>query len=559
MLVSLHVKNLALIRESEVMFSEGLNILSGETGAGKSIILGSVRLALGAKADRDLIRHGEDYALIELIFKSSKSRVTEMLKNLDLPIEEDGSVFIQRKIMEGRSIAKVNGETVTGKALKQIAGLLINIHGQNDTAQLLDSKNYLDILDDYAGIEAEELREKTAKAYEDYMGLKRELEQSRGQSMNRERELALAQFEISEIEGARITVGEDERLENEYRRMNNSKRIVEGLSRAYGALGDEGGVTDLLDHALREVRGVAVYDEELNDIDSSLSTAEDILSDAQRRMSDYMADMEFSQEEFNEIESRLDNLNHLKSKYGKSLEKVLEYLEEARSRAEKLGDLENYLAQLEVKVHKARKELIALCEELNELRTQKAAVLSGELVKNLKQLNLMDARCEVRVNKNEDDLSATGFDEVDFKVSFNVGEPLKSLGAVASGGELSRFMLALKTITADKDETDTLIFDEIDAGISGKTAWNVAEKMNVIGADHQVIAITHLPQIAAMSDTHFLIEKTSDADTTTTAIRRLKENESVEEIARLMSTDTITEAVLASAGELRAQALACKA
>lgn len=555
MLLSLHVKNLALIKESEVMFTDGLNILSGETGAGKSIILGSIRLALGAKADKDFIRHGEEYSLIELVFRTDNRIIEDRLRSLDLPVESDGTIFIQRKIMDGRSTAKINGETVTGRALKQIASMLISIHGQNDTAQLLDSRNYLDILDDYAGSSIEETLQKVQEDYDNYISLKNELEEAKKRAGNRDRDLELAQFEVAEIENARLKVGEDEELEAEYRRMNNSRKIADSINKAYSALENEQGALTLVDIALRELRFVQSYDEQgLSDIESGLSTAEDILSDVRRSMSDYMSDMEFSEEEYREVESRLDIINHLKNKYGDTIEKVIEYGQNAREQIDRMSDYDAYLEELEGRINKRYKELVSLCNELSEIRKDKAQVLTDELVRNLKELNLSDARCEVRVDSNMDNLSAKGIDAVDFMVSFNIGEPLKSLSAVASGGELSRFMLSLKTITADKEQTGTLIFDEIDAGISGKTAWNVAEKMNVIGREHQVIAITHLPQIAAMADTHFLIEKASDDVSTTTQIRRLNDNDSEHEIARLMSTDTITDVILESAKQLRAQA-----
>lgn len=558
MLESLHVKNLALIKEEEVTFYPGLNILSGETGAGKSIILGSIRLALGAKAGRDFIRNGEDYALIEMIFRSDKKEVKDKLLELDLPVEDDGTVFISRKIMDGRSTAKVNGETVTGKGLRSIASLLINIHGQNDTADLLDSSNYLEILDDYAGNAIEREKELVAGAFAEYTELKNELDKNKSLDRNRDKELSLAQFEVNEILAAKLQPGEDEELESRYRRMNNSKKIAEYIGRAYSALDDEAGASSSLDFALREIRNGQNLDSGLDEIEEAVATASDIVADCKRNISNYLAEMEFSEAEFYEVESRLDVINHLKDKYGDSIEKILKYADEQQKLIEKLSDFSAYLADLEVKVHKAKKELLERSRELSQIRNDKAAVLSGELVKNLKQLNLEHALCEVAVDTDEEKITETGIDSVDFSVSFNVGEPPKSLGLVGSGGELSRFMLALKAITADKDRTETLIFDEIDAGISGKTAWNVAEKMNVIGQEHQVIAITHLPQISAMADSHFLIEKISDDSRTETHIRHLDENESIEEAARLMSTDTITDSILESAAQLRKQAVGVK-
>ena len=558
MLESLHVKNLALIKESEVFFYPGLNILSGETGAGKSIILGSIRLALGAQAGKEFIRSGEEYALIELIFKSDKKEVIDRLREFDLPVEDDSTIFIQRKIMDGRSSAKINGETVTGKALKSIASLLINIHGQNDTAQLLDTKNYLDILDEYAGLEIEDLLNKVEDSFSSYSALARELEENESLDKNRDRELSLAEFELNEIDSANIKVGEDEKLEDRYRLMNNSKKIVDAIARAYQAIDSEGGVNDALDHALREVRSVLRYDENINDIESQLSDAADIVGQLRHSMNEYMSDLEFSEAEFNEVVSRLDTLNHLKSKYGNSLEDVLEYAEKKRAFIEKMADFGSYMADLKKRLEKSRETLIGYCRQLSEARKEKARILSNDLERNLKQLNLENTTCMINVLSDEENITPKGYDSVDILVSFNVGEPVRSLSMVASGGELSRFMLALKAITAEKESIDTLIFDEIDSGISGKTAWNVAEKMNVIGLNHQVIAITHLAQIAAMADSHYLIEKKSDTDRTQTDIIKLSEEESVNEIARLMSSDVTTKANIESARELKAQARVSK-
>ncbi|MCR4749988.1 MAG: DNA repair protein RecN [Lachnospiraceae bacterium] len=558
MLESLHVKNLALIKESEVFFYPGLNILSGETGAGKSIILGSVRLALGAKAGREFIRNGEDYALIELIFKSSRKELIDALNELELPVEDDGTVFIQRKIMEGRSTARINGETVTGRGLKRIASLLIDIHGQHDTAELLDSKNYLDILDDYSGFEAEQILEEVAGAYADYISVKKEFDDNRSLDKNREKELSLAEFEIEEIDAAGLRPGEDEESEDRYRLMNNSKKIVESVSRAYSLMNGEGGTQDGLDHALREIRSVLRYDDSLAEMEADIAAAADILGQCSRNMDDYMSKMEFSQDEFNAVENRLDVLNHLKNKYAGSIEAILDYADERRAFVEKLSDLSAYMERLEKKLNRTKEELLNACDKLSKVRIEKARILSEEIVRNLKQLNLENVRCEISVVSDRENITEKGYDNVDFLVSFNVGEPLRSLATVASGGELSRFMLALKAITADKEKTETLIFDEIDSGISGKTAWNVAEKMNVIGKDHQVIAITHLPQIAAMADSHYLINKSNDDDRTQTTIKKLSEEESTQEVARLMSTDVITDILLQSAKELRSQARVSK-
>ncbi len=557
MLESITLKNLALIKESELTLRPGLNILTGETGAGKSIIIGSIRLALGEKANRDIIRRGEEYALIELVFTSRRADVSALMRELDIPEEPDGTIYIQRKILESRSTCKCNGETVSSRALKSLASMLINIHGQNDTKDLLDARNYRDILDDYGDESIVSLRDEVAAAVKQYKSLVSELEEAKGNLSSREKDIALARFEAEEIDAARLVVGEDEELEEKYRLMKNSQKIVEYMGRAYGATNDDGAGA-MLSVAVREIGSALQYDENLADIADRIATAEDILKDACRSMQDYMDSMDFSEAEYRETENRLDVINHLKNKYGESIEKVLEYAKERKEYIAKMEDYDAYLADLEVKAGDARRNSLKAANELSALRKQAGKELEGKLIENLVDLNFANVSVEVSIDSNEEYLSVTGQDKVDFLVSFNLGEPVKSLSQVASGGELSRFMLALKAITADREEIETLVFDEIDAGISGKTAWNVSQKMAVIGREHQVIAITHLPQIAAMADTHYLIEKKESDDSTITDIVRLSDSEAELEIARMVSGGELTEAGISNAKELLENAKSCK-
>ena len=558
MLESITVRNLALIKESEIMLRPGLNILTGETGAGKSIIIGSIRLALGEKAGRDIIRRGEEYALIELVFTSGRAEVSEKMRALDIPEELDGSITIQRKILESRSTCKVNGETVSSKALRELASLLINIHGQNDTQTLLDARNYRDILDEYGDESLLTLRDECGVSFKEYKALAKELEEARDNSSNKEKDIALARFEAEEIEASRLVIGEDEELEDKYRLMKNSQKIVEYIGHAYGAVNDEDGAGAMLGLAVRELGNANQYDESLSDIADKVATAEDIIKDACRSMQDYMDSMDFSEAEYREIENRLDTINHLKNKYGDSIEKVLEYGAGRVEFINRMEDYDAYLANLEVKVGDARRKCLKLASELSDLRRQAGKNLEAKLIENLVDLNFANVDVSVEVDSDSEYLGAMGQDKVDFLVSFNLGEPVKSLSQVASGGELSRFMLALKAITADREEMETLVFDEIDAGISGKTAWNVSQKMAVIGKEHQVIAITHLPQIAAMADSHYLIEKRESDDSTITDIYRLGDAEVELEIARMVSGGELTEAGISNARQLLENAKSCK-
>lgn len=551
MLISLHVKNLALIEEAEVDFTGGLNILTGETGAGKSILLGSVNLALGGKASPDMIRRGADAALVELTFDSSE-RIAQKLAEMDLP-EEDGTVTIARKISQGRSVSRINGETVSARQLKELSELLIDIHGQHEHQSLLQKKKHLQILDAYAGKEAEELKAEAAKLYKERKDLLAEKEESALDERERDRELELLSFEQQEIEAAALKDGEDEELEKQYSLMVNGQKIGEALGQTFRLTsGEEEGASTLIGRAVREIGSVAHFDEKLAGMQETLLQTEELLNDFNRECADYMESMEFDGALFAQVEERLNVVNRLKEKYGGSIERVKAYGEEIAQKTEKLKDYEVYRAALEEKIKKKEAELTKVCGKLTKLRNKNAETLAGILQKSLVDLNFLTV--EFVIDRKAKEPSADGADDVEFLLSTNPGETPKSLGAVASGGELSRIMLAIKAVLAEKDAVDTLIFDEIDAGISGRTAWRVSEKLSRLSEAHQVICITHLPQIAAMADSHFVIEKETDGSSTQTEIRKLSEEGTKEELARLLGADSLSEKALENAGELRKQA-----
>lgn len=556
MLLSLHVKNLALIDETEVFFGEGLNILSGETGAGKSIIIGSVNLALGAKADKDMIRAGADYALIELVFQVDEAALQKRILEMELPLEDDNTLIIQRKIQPARSVCKVNGETVTAKQVKELAEILIDIHGQHEHQSLLHKRKHLEILDEFSGEKLAGKKEILRVDYKQYEALRKELEESAMDEEARKRELSLAEFEAKEIEEAALIRGEDEELEKMYRRMVNGQKIMEALSVAYSCCSSESeqGAANQIGRAIREIRSVVSLDEDIEPIQNMLDDIDSMLNDLNHSLSRMMEDMEFDEQQFRQTEERLNLLNHLKSKYGKSIDDVIAYGDAVREKLEKLSDYELYREQLEKRANSALEKVLGDCAECSSIREKNAVSLAKQMKEALVDLNFLDVRFEIQVRPDKGNIHADGFDEVEFMISTNPGESIKPLGMVASGGELSRIMLALKTVLAKKDRTDTLIFDEIDAGISGKTAWKVSEKLGILGKEHQVICITHLPQIAAMADNHFLIEKTTDKEKTTTTIREVKEEESTKELARLLGSETITETALSNARELKEMA-----
>ena len=551
MLEHLHVKNLALIREAEIDFTEGLNILTGETGAGKSIVIGSVGLALGGKVSKDLVRPGADFGLAELVFSVTSERLKDRLKELDV-IPEDGQIILSRKIMNGKSINKINGETVTLNQLRETAALLIDVHGQHEHQSLLQKKKHLEILDEYAKKELQPIKEKLAAAYTEWKKLTEEQKNARMDEESRMRELSLLEFETKEIEDAGLSIGEDEELEQRYRKMTGAKRLMEAAGTAYGLTGYEEaeGAGTAIGRALRELQGVQSLDEDLRDLTGQLSDIDSLLNDFNRELSDYVSSLEFAGEEFEQVEERLNQLNHLKSKYGKTLEAVLEYGQRQQERLAALQDYDAYLARLEKQTAEKERELEGLCEEASVIRKRYAEVLCAKIRGHLIDLNFLDVEFELEFDRISGYTSG-GFDDAEFVISTNPGESLRPLAKIASGGELSRIMLAIKTVLADKDQIETVIFDEIDVGISGRTAQKVSEKMMLIGRSRQVICITHLAQIAAMADTHFRIEKQVADGGTRTEIRRLTEAESVEELARILGGAEITDAVFQNASEMK--------
>ena len=552
MLVSLHVKNLALIDETEVYFGNGLNIMTGETGAGKSIIIGSVNLALGAKADREMIRTGADYALVELVFQVEKKEQIDKIHKMELPIEDDGTIILQRRIMSGKSVCKVGGETVSVKQVKALAEILIDIHGQHEHQSLLSSAKQLEILDDYSGEELFEKKKFLKECYEDYKEVEKQLSKNDIDEETRKREVSLAEFETAEIEAAALIIGEDEELQKSYQKLINGQKIQEAMSISHQMSGyDTGGAGDAIGRAIKEIRSIVNFDEALQEFEKQLLDIDSLLNDYNRAAADYLSEAGFDAELLDKVEKRLDVINHLKSKYGNSIEEILAYNENLQEKLEMYRNFDEYKQKLQQKENELKTKLLKLCAEVSAIRKNSAISLADSMKKALIDLNFIDVEFEIRLDSSEERIGADGYDQTEFMISTNPGEDLRALSQVASGGELSRIMLALKTVLADKDEIETLIFDEIDTGISGKTAWKVSEKMGILGQKHQLICITHLPQIAAMADTHFLIEKSLKDERTITDICELNENKSIEELARMLGGAEITENVLNNAKEMK--------
>lgn len=555
MLQNLHVKNLALIDETEVDFGPGLNILTGETGAGKSILMGSVGLALGGRYSADMLRNGASSGLVELTFTVQDGRIRDKLKSLDI-VPEDDMITLSRRLMEGRSISRINGETVSMGTLREAASLLIDIHGQHDNQTLLNRKNHLALLDLFSGEEADPVKKRMTESYHTYQEIKRQMEEASLDDESKRRELSLAEFEVNEIEEAALTEGEDDELEQLYRRMTESRKVTEAIAGTYQYTSEDSSAnaSDCLSRAIRAFQEISDFDDSASQLYSQLLDADSLLNDFNRELSEYAKSFEFSEEEFNEAEERLNLINHLKAKYGKTVSDILAYCEGKKQRIEELNDYDAFMQELERKLEEAKAEADEVSETLHEIRAQYAGIFSEEIKKQMQELNFMDTRLEIRL-VDTGRCSANGRDEAEFYIALNPGEPLRPLADIASGGELSRIMLAIKTVLADEEDTPTLIFDEIDAGISGITADKVGEKLHLIGKSRQVICITHLPQIAAAADVHFLIEKNAEQNSVKTRIERLDQDSSVRELARILGGSKVTDSILKSAKEMKELAM----
>ena len=553
MLINLHVKNLALIEEADIDFHNHLNILTGETGAGKSILIGSIQSALGSKIPKDMIRKGCDSALIELIFHSESQAVKERLEEYEIPYEE-GDIILSRRITNSRIINKINDCTITVARLKELAPLLLDLSGQHDNQLLLRPSNHLEILDRYDKEEISPLKKKVAAVYHDYRALLSQLASESMGEDQRLRELEFLKYQIREIEDARLIVGEDEELEEQYQKISHAREILSLCSSVYQQTSDGADNASLLvGHSFRQLQQAAAYDNDLEPVLEQLGTIDALLGDFNRELSSYMASMEFDEATYREIEDRLNQINHLKAKYGGSIDAIHQHLETSRASYDKLTHFQEYLADLESRKESLRSELDRLCKKLTGCRQRAAAPLAEQIRQALYDLNFIDVDFSIDIRQKEE-ASADGRDHVCFMISTNPGMPKGPLHEIASGGELSRIMLAIKSILADEDQIETLIFDEIDTGISGRTAQKVSERLAKIAEKRQVIAITHLPQIAAMADSHYLIEKSSDKHSTISSIRLLSQEDSVAELARMLGGARITEAVVENAREMKSLA-----
>lgn len=542
MLLELNVKDIALVRKASVSFGEGINILTGETGTGKSVIIDSAMLALGAKAHADIIRQGAEYAYVELVFEV-EDRLRGKLAELNIEPDENGLLIVSRKIMRGKSISRINDETVTVASLRRAAALLLDVYGQNEYYTLMDRKQHLVILDEYAGDALSGLKADTAAAYAAYRHAAKQYAGFGLDEKERARRVDLLSFELDEIDDAELRPGEEEELAARYKKLNNARNILEHVNAADSILSDcdTGRAVSELEYAMR-------YDEELKAVYDELLDAQSVISSVIADINAYADSLEVDETAIEETEARLDLIRRLELKYGQNTDEILAYRYRISAELAEMQEYDSRKAESFGQLKAAEDKLGKCCEMLSKKRRQYAEKLCRAIESELKELGFDKPVFAMDFDRKTP--SDDGFDDVCFNAALNPGEKPKVLGDVASGGELSRVMLAIKTILAETDEMPTLIFDEIDTGISGRTAQKVAEKLDVIGMRHQVICVSHLPQIAAMADTHFVISKTEQDGRNITNIAKLDEEGSAAELARLLGGAEITKAVKDNAYEM---------
>ena len=558
MLSRLSIKNVALIENADITFGEGLNVLSGETGAGKSVILDSVNFVLGAKADRTMIRYGETECIVKAEFSvSENSKAVQALRELD--IDSDGEIIISRKFTEsGKNSVKINGNAVTATMLRTVTDSLVDVHGQSEHFFLLKESNQLKTLDSVVGGELTEEKEKLAALLRENRDIDERISLLGGDEQERGRRLDILKFQIDEIESVDLREGEEEELLAKRNKINNLEKIISSLREATEALSGETGVLDGLRYANRALSAISKLDESYQTVCEKLESIAIDADDVAETLSDMAEELYFDENEAQETETRLDAIRSLKRKYGANKGQIDEYLEKIRAEYELLSDCEGQYAVLTAQKSKVLRKIYEICRKMTALRKEHGEAFCRRVTEELKTLNIERAQFAIEFGEyTEEDAekaNSNGLDTVRFLFSANAGEPMKPLGKIISGGEMSRFMLAVKTQLSDVNEISTYIFDEIDAGISGKTAKVVGEKLARIAKNTQIIAVSHLAQIAAMSDEEFLIEKREENDKTVTHVYSLDRTQKTKELVRLLGGTEKDEYALKHAEELLKQA-----
>lgn len=561
MLRQLEIKNIAIIDKLSIELDHGLNVLTGETGAGKSIIIDSINAITGQRLSKDLIRTGEDKAVVEAVFEVEERHLSDLYQCYGIEPEEDGVLVISREFTRsGKNTCRINGKISTVSMLKNFGERLIDVHGQHDNQSLLRSDSHIDLLDSFAGEKMHKLKEEYAVHLDSYKKIKKKIFELMGSGGERERKIDLLKYQIDEIQSADLKIDEEQQLEKEKEILLNSEKIVKVFSNAYEILGSGSktgeAVLDRINDVVFEINEIKEFDETYAEIAKRLESVvyelEDIVSEVRAKRDG----IEFDANALEQIEERLGVIYRLKKKYGNSIEEILDFMEGAQKQLDEIINNGEILKKLNADLERENEILYNLAKEMNNERKKAAKLIEDKICSELDVLEMKNAKFQVKIefdereNKDEINYKQNGLDKVEFLISTNPGEPLKPLSKIASGGEMSRIMLAIKTILANVDEIPTLIFDEIDIGISGKAAQRVGERLSFISKNHQVISVTHLAQIACMADYNYYIEKITEKQKTKTNVTRLEGDGVKKEIARIIGGENISEITLKHAEEM---------
>ena len=540
MISNIHIKNIGIIDDLEINLNKGMNVLTGETGAGKSLIIDAINIICGGRFSKEIIRKGENHSYVELCMYSP-----------DDINSVDGNIIITREIYSnGRNMCKINGRLVTVAELKNFMSNYIEIHGQNANQQLFDNKTHIKYLDNFIGKEIFDLKVEYKNKYTRYNEIKRELRENYGDEKEKQRKLDLLRYQLNEIQEAKLKTGEEEKLEEKRKIILNSEKIAKNLSEANNAVGEN--VIDMLSTAIRALEKIEEIDSKYTETIENLRNSYYNLQEISRDINNYMEDIEFDEQKIEKIETRLDTIYNLKRKYGNNIEEILKYGEEVKTEIDKIENVDKYNEQLKKEQKELENEMTKLAEKISGIRKEEAQKLSSKINKELLDLEMTNAIINIKVEYKINEFFEDGKDSVQILIKTNVGENESELSKIASGGEMSRIMLAIKKVLTEVDRIPVVIFDEIDTGISGKASRTVASKMKSISKEHQVICVSHLAPIAAIADYNYFISKKVENERTTTSVQLLNEQEVICEIARISSGE-INEVTLKYANELRNQ------
>lgn len=557
MLDTLYIKNFAIIDELEVNFDKGLNVLSGETGAGKSIIIGSINFVLGSKATREIIKSGQDKCEVSMLVYVDDKDIIDKLADLDVEVDDDNYILLKRVFNnQGKSTCRVNGQAATVSIIKQIAGLLFDIHSQHDNHKLLNNKNHIGILDSMCPESFEQTKKEYVDVYNKYKSLKKSIKELDTDDEDLKKNIELYKYQINEIESANLQIDEEELLDNRRFVLLNSNKLQTYCDNMLDLLyrSEDNAAIDQISLAIDMAVSAENMDNNIGNVSEELSNAYTIIEEVVNVVRHYADNIESDPQALNEVEDRISLIYDLKKKYGNSIENILKYKDNCQERLDKILHSEDILNEYRAQLESILSQIKQFCSDITKIRSNVAETVSKKIQNTLYDLSMESAQFKISVD-SKTEFDASGADDVEFLISANKGEPLKPLTKIASGGEMSRVMLALKTVLADTDNIGTFIFDEIDTGISGRTAQKVAEQLKHIAKNHQILCITHLPQIAAMADTNYLIKKSTVDNSAITNIIKLNENEVYNELARLIGGATITSSTLLAAKEMKEMAI----